>query len=85
MPSYDLVCQDCIQKFSVFCAISKKQEQKCPQCGSSNLGQLFTAVNIVKNVGNVGAADKNPCAGSCGQGSCGPGSCPGSCYFSDFT
>ena len=82
MPSYDLVCQDCNQKFSVFCAISKKQEQKCPQCGSSNLGQRFTAVNIVKN---VGAADKNPFAGSCGQGSCGPGFCPGSCDFSDFT
>ncbi|HWQ88913.1 MAG TPA: zinc ribbon domain-containing protein [Desulfitobacteriaceae bacterium] len=82
MPSYDLVCQGCGCKFSVFCAISKKEEQICPQCGSRNLGQRFTAVNIVKN---VGAADKNPFAGSCGHGSCSSGFCPGSCDFPDLT
>lgn len=47
MPSYDLVCQDCGNKFSVFCTISKKDQQLCPQCNSPKVSQRFTAVNIV--------------------------------------
>lgn len=46
MPSYDLVCQECGHKFSVFCSISQKDQQKCPQCESSKVNQRFTTVNI---------------------------------------
>ena len=46
MPSYDLVCNECGHKFSVFCSISKKDEQVCPECGSEKVSQRFTAVNI---------------------------------------
>ncbi|AHF06579.1 regulatory protein [Desulfitobacterium metallireducens DSM 15288] len=46
MPSYDMVCQECGHKFSVFCSISQKDQQKCPQCESSKISQRFTAVNI---------------------------------------
>jgi putative FmdB family regulatory protein len=81
MPSYDLSCQDCGQKFSVFCAISKKDEQVCPQCGSGNLSQRFTALNVVRN---VGASDRNPFAGTCDRGSCASGSCPSPCDFSNL-
>jgi putative FmdB family regulatory protein len=46
MPSYDMLCQECENKFSVFCSISQKDNQTCPQCGSSNVIQRFTSVNI---------------------------------------
>lgn len=46
MPSYDLLCQECQHKFSVFCTISQKDNQTCPQCGSSKVTQRFTSVNI---------------------------------------
>jgi len=46
MPTYDLVCNACGHKFSVFCSISKKDEQVCPECGSAKVSQRFTAVNI---------------------------------------
>lgn len=46
MPSYDLVCQECGHKFSVFCSISQKEKQTCPACGSGKVGTRFTAVNI---------------------------------------
>jgi len=64
MPSYDLVCQDCGHKFSVFCSISKKDEQCCPECGSAQISQRFTAVNI-------GGASSG---GGSGGGSCGTSS-----------
>lgn len=46
MPSYDLVCQDCGHKFSVFCSISQRDKQRCPQCESDKISTRFTAVNI---------------------------------------
>lgn len=58
MPSYDLICQECGHKFSVFCSISQKDQQICPQCKSSNISQRFTAVNIggSKNGGSMSSA-----------------------------
>lgn len=46
MPSYDLLCQKCAKKFSVFCSISQKDHQACPYCGSDQIIQRFTSVNI---------------------------------------
>ncbi|MDA8229287.1 MAG: zinc ribbon domain-containing protein [Desulfitobacterium hafniense] len=46
MPSYDLVCEKCGHKFSVFCSISQKENQKCPECDSNDISQRFTTVNI---------------------------------------
>lgn len=47
MPSYDLVCQGCAHKFEVFCSMSQKDLQKCPECGSDKLKQRITTVNVV--------------------------------------
>lgn len=47
MPSYDLVCQTCNHKFSVFCSMSQKEHQLCPECGSDQIKQRFTTVNVV--------------------------------------
>ncbi len=76
MPSYDLFCQGCGHKFSVFCAISKKEEQVCPECGSDKIRQRFTTVNVIRSMG-----DRSPCdSGVCNPGN--PGCCPGSCSHS---
>lgn len=61
MPSYDLVCQECGYKFSVFCSISKKEQQLCSECGSDKIVQRFTTVNI-------GGSKSG--GGSCNLGSC---------------
>lgn len=47
MPSYDLICQSCNHKFSVFCSISQKDHQVCPVCGSDQIKQRFTTVNVL--------------------------------------
>lgn len=61
MPNYDLVCQSCGYKFSVFCSISQKDHQACPECGSNQIKQRFTMVNVVgKNSGAGSSIASNP-------------------------
>lgn len=61
MPSYDLVCQSCKHMFSVFCSISQKDHQVCPKCGSGQIKQRFTAVNVVgKSSGGGPSVGSNP-------------------------
>jgi putative FmdB family regulatory protein len=56
MPSYDLVCQSCAHKFSVFCTISQKDQQSCPECGSDHIKQRFTKVNVMGTSGDRGSS-----------------------------
>lgn len=61
MPSYDLVCQTCTHKFSIFCSMSQKDHQVCPECGSDQIKQRFTTVNIVgKSAGGGSSAGSKP-------------------------
>ena len=61
MPSYDLACQACAHKFEVFCSISQKEHQKCPECGSDKLKQRITAVNVIgKGSGGSGVSKAAP-------------------------
>lgn len=61
MPSYDLVCQTCTHKFSIFCTMSQKDHQVCPECGSAQIKQRFTTVNVLgKSSGGGSAAGSNP-------------------------
>jgi putative FmdB family regulatory protein len=50
MPSYDLECVKCGHRFSVFCSISQKDHQTCPQCGCDQIKQRLTSVNIGSGV-----------------------------------
>ena len=59
MPSYDLVCQECAHKFEVFCSISQKDKQKCPECGNDKIKQRFTTVNVVSSGGDRGSGVSN--------------------------
>lgn len=36
MPFYDLKCDNCNHIFNVFCSMSKRKEQACPNCDSKN-------------------------------------------------
>ena len=56
MPSYDMVCQSCEHKFSVFCTISQKDQQSCPICGSDQIKQRFSAVNVMGSSGEKGSS-----------------------------
>ncbi|KLU59649.1 zinc ribbon domain protein [Peptococcaceae bacterium CEB3] len=66
MPTYDMVCQDCEHKFTVFCAISEKEKQVCPKCKSSKISQRFTSVNIGGSKGGGGGCSGSSCAGCSG-------------------
>ncbi|SHI50253.1 FmdB family zinc ribbon protein [Desulfosporosinus lacus] len=55
MPSYDLVCQSCGHKFSIFCTISQKDQQSCPICGGDQIKQRFTTVNVMGSSGDKGS------------------------------
>lgn len=52
MPSYDMACQSCAKNFSVFCTISQKDQQICPECGSNKIKQRFTSVNVMGSSGD---------------------------------
>ncbi|MDQ7095113.1 zinc ribbon domain-containing protein [Desulfosporosinus sp. PR] len=66
MPSYDMLCQECGHKFSVFCTISQKERQVCPQCQSSKISQRFTSVNIGGSKGSGGSCSASSCSGCSG-------------------
>ncbi len=52
MPTYDLKCTNCGHEFTVFCSISDKNKQKCPECGCLTLETLFKSVNPYSNSGS---------------------------------
>lgn len=56
MPSYDLICSDCGHKFSVFCSISAREQQHCPECDSRKINTRFTAVNVGSGGKSSGAS-----------------------------
>ncbi|MDP4127475.1 MAG: zinc ribbon domain-containing protein [Bacillota bacterium] len=59
MPNYDLVCQACAHKFSVFCSMSQKDQQVCPECGSNQIKQRFTTVNVLGKSSGGGPSDRS--------------------------
>lgn len=41
MPIYDFKCNQCETVFEVSCTISSKDNQSCPECGSSEYNHYF--------------------------------------------
>ncbi len=59
MASYDLKCSGCGRQFEVFVqGFLKDQHRACPDCGSSEVEQLFTGFMM----GSMGARDSVACA-----------------------
>lgn len=71
---YEYRCDQCQQVFTVRATIAEKEaglRPTCPQCGSANSRQVFSAAFLK----GVGAAGGTPAGG------CGPGAMPGCCPF----
>ncbi len=51
MPFYDLKCRDCGKEFNIMASMSDRERQaiKCPDCGSRELDQIFSNVNIIRS------------------------------------
>ncbi|MGI6331198.1 MAG: FmdB family zinc ribbon protein [Zhaonellaceae bacterium] len=64
MPTYDYVCEDCGNRFTLFISLSKKHEARCSECGSQSVRQLFTGFLYSK-----------PGGSSRGSSGCSGGSC----------
>lgn len=49
MPHYEFFCQDCQKTFSKILTITEheKEEIACPQCGSKNIEQCWSAFSAV--------------------------------------
>lgn len=60
MPFFDLHCESCGHRFTVMISHEEKKNQRCPECGSPTLKQVF---------GRFGFAVKGNSAPSC-QESC---------------
>jgi len=43
MPLFDYRCMDCKRRFSLLLGVvAERQEEKCPNCGSTNVGRLIS-------------------------------------------
>lgn len=62
MPSYEFVCRQCQERFTVMVPYSQKRDVRCPRCNGDNLQELF-------GLGLIGAGSKNAAANdSCSFG-----------------
>ncbi|MBN2543341.1 zinc ribbon domain-containing protein [bacterium] len=67
MPTYEFKCLDCENKFEVFTSISRKDQSKCPKCGSSNLKQLLSCFYVSGS--EKGSSSTSSC-NTCTSGTC---------------
>ncbi|MFH1926719.1 MAG: zinc ribbon domain-containing protein [Chloroflexota bacterium] len=76
MPIYEYRCSDCEAKVELLLR-SSEAEPVCPQCGSSRLEKLISAVNVmsgrtVRPPGQTCCGREERCASpQCSDGSCG--------------
>lgn len=61
MPSYEFICRECGEKFTVMVPYSKKKEVCCPKCGSQDLKESF-------GLGYIGASGGGAAAPGCSFG-----------------
>lgn len=73
MPTYDYVCQDCGQAFSVRSSVSEYSRgirPTCPHCGSKKAVRTFSSVQVLSSR-NRGGPSWGGCGPSAGPGCCG--------------
>ncbi len=69
MPNYEMVCQECGEKFEISMSFAEREKKAvCPACGSKKLEQVYSSHVLLK---------KKPsgCGSSCRT--CSPGKCGG--------
>lgn len=50
MPTYEYLCNECVQKFDVYMALAEKESGKkpeCPNCKSSDVIQVLGNITII--------------------------------------
>lgn len=57
MPSYEFICRQCGERFTVMIPYSKKEEVSCPRCQSDRLQELFGFSFVSSGSGGCAAAD----------------------------
>ncbi len=73
MPTYDYLCQDCGQVFSVQASMSEYAQglrPTCPHCGSKKVVRTFSSVNVLSSR-NRGMPRWGGCGPMAGPGCCG--------------
>lgn len=68
MPNYDFRCRKCEHRFTVKAAIKDRDSVTCPQCGNSDLQQIYSGFGIQMKAdkGNPAGCPTCPHGGSCG-------------------
>lgn len=70
MPSYDMACTPCGERFEVFRqGFLRDEDRRCPNCESVDVQQRFTGFVTARPRGAGPAATGGCCGGSCGCGS----------------
>ncbi|NLO96892.1 MAG: zinc ribbon domain-containing protein [Peptococcaceae bacterium] len=67
MPTYDFKCENCDHKFTIKCSMDDRDKQTCPSCGSSNITQRLTSINIGRstNSGSNNIESGGSCSSCC--------------------
>ncbi|SDM01849.1 FmdB family zinc ribbon protein [Halarsenatibacter silvermanii] len=49
MPSYNFVCKDCDEEFTIEASMEERDsmEINCPECGSENVKQTFGSIGLL--------------------------------------
>ncbi len=74
MPTYDYVCQDCGQVFSLQASVSeysKGLQPTCPYCGSKKVVRTFSSIHVMSSRNQGGPGWGGCCGPSAGPGCCG--------------
>jgi len=66
VPTYDFKCKSCENKFTVQVSIKDKAKITCPNCGSKDIQQRFSKVNL----GGLSGGNRGSACGTCSGGSC---------------
>ncbi|HHS13190.1 MAG TPA: zinc ribbon domain-containing protein [bacterium] len=74
MPTYEFICRKCGYRFEVFTSISRKAQTLCPQCGSADLRETYSAFYMGGNLFRP-AVGSSSCSGKCAA-------CSGTCKTS---
>ncbi|HAA89688.1 MAG TPA: hypothetical protein DCE07_03780 [Peptococcaceae bacterium] len=69
MPTYEFICKNCGNRFSVFTTVAGRDKVQCENCQSRDLQQVFSGLTFFKSGSRGG--------GSTGSSGCSRGSCSG--------
>ena len=72
MPTYEFICKNCNNRFSLFTTVSGRDKACCPRCEGRDLQQVFKGVRFAKGsaFSDFGTSSIPSGGGGCSGGSC---------------